>query len=95
MVGIVANFVFLIDLQFSSLFTTDVSKYEIRNQWEYDHNILRSNATLDWLIFSNRAKTKLAMLAFLYCEEIVKNSNESFPIRYFNCDSLFLVLVLL
>ena len=62
-------------LQFSSLFTTtDVSKYEIRNQWVYDHCILRSNATLDWLILSNRAKTKLAMLAFLYCGEIVKNT---------------------
>ena len=63
-------------LQFSSLFIiTVVSKYEIRNQWVYDHYILRWNATLDWLIFSDRAKTKLAMLAFLYCIEIVKNSS--------------------
>ena len=62
-------------LQFSSLFiTTDVSKYEIRNQWVYDYYILRPNATLDWLIFSDRAKTKLAMLAFFYYGEIVKNS---------------------
>ena len=77
-VGIIANFVSPIYVQFSSLFTTtDDSKCEIRNQWVYDHYILRSNATLDWLIFSDKAKTKLAMLAFLYCGDIVKNSIES------------------
>ena len=36
--------------------------------------ILRLNATLDWLIFNDRAKTKLTTLAILYCREIVKNS---------------------
>ena len=34
--------------------------------------ILWINATLDQLIFNGRAKTKLAMLAFLYCGEIIK-----------------------
>ena len=62
-------------MQFPSLFATiDVSKYEIRNQWECYHYILRSNATLDSLILINGTKTKLVMLAFLYCGEIVKNS---------------------
>ena len=32
------------------------------------------NTILDWLIFNDRAKTKLVMLAFLYCGKIVKNS---------------------
>ena len=31
------------------------------------------NATLDWLIFNDRAKTKLV---FLFCGEIVKNSTQ-------------------
>ena len=29
---------------------------------------------LDWLIFNGRAETKLVMLAFLYCGELVKKS---------------------
>ena len=62
-------------LHFSALFTsTDVSKCEIRNLRACEDYILRSSATLDWLVFNERAKTKLAMLAILYCGEIVKNS---------------------
>ena len=58
-------------LQFLSLFTlTDVSKCEIRNKGVHEDCILRLNATSNWLIFNDRAKTKLA---FLYCAEIVKN----------------------
>ena len=30
--------------------------------------------SLDWLTFTSRAKTKLAMLAFLFCGEFVNNS---------------------
>ena len=62
-------------LQFSCLFaSTDVGKCEIRNLELYEDYIWRSNALLDQLIFNGRAKTKLAMLAFLFCGEIVKNS---------------------
>ena len=35
------------------------------------------HALLDQSIFNDGAKTKLAMLAFLYCGEFVKNSIES------------------
>ena len=62
-------------LQFLSLFTsTGASKCEIRNEGIIEDCTLRLNATLDWLIFNGRAKTKLAMLPFLYYGEIVKNS---------------------
>ena len=64
-------------LQFLSLFTsTDVSKCELEIKEYIEDYILRStqNATLDWLVFDDRAKTKLAILAFLYCGKIVKNS---------------------
>ena len=64
-----------IQLLFFSLFApTDASKYEIRNQGVYEDFISRLNTLLDYLIFNGRAKTKLAMLAFLYCGEFVKNS---------------------
>ena len=62
-------------LQFSSLIaSTDVSTCEISNQGVCEDYILRLNATLFWLIFNGRAKTKLATLAFLCCGETVKNS---------------------
>ena len=65
-------------LQFSSVLTsTNVCKREIRNQRAYEDYILRINVTLNWLVFNSRAKTKLAMLAFLHCGEIVKNSIEN------------------
>ena len=63
-------------LQFSSLFApTVVSKCEIRNQGVHEDYVSRLHALLEQLIFKARDKTKLAMLAFLHCGEIVKNSN--------------------
>ena len=62
-------------MQFSSLFASAAdNKCEMRNLGAYEDYILRLNATLDWLILNDRAKIKLATLAFLYCAEIVKNS---------------------
>ena len=59
-------------IAFALFASTGVSKCEIRNQGGNEDCILRLNATLDWLMFNDRAKTKLAKLAFLYCGEIVK-----------------------
>ena len=42
---------------------------------EIKEHILPINAWTMQLIFNSRSKTKLAMLAFLYCGEIVKNSS--------------------
>ena len=68
-------------LQCSSLFApTDASKYKITNQGIYKDYISIINVMLDWLIFNGRAKTKLAMLAFLYCREFVKNSINYFQV---------------
>ena len=64
-------------MQFSRLFATnDISKCEIRNQGIHEDYISRLHTLLKYLIFNGRAKTKLAMLAFLYCVEFVKNSIE-------------------
>ena len=64
-------------LQFSSLFApTVLSKCEIRNQGVHEDYISRLNALLEYSSFNGRAKTKLAMLAFLYCVEFVKNSSD-------------------
>ena len=46
----------------------------IRNQGVHRYYISGLNALLEQLIFGGRAKMKLAMLAFLYCAEFVKNS---------------------
>ena len=63
-------------LQFSSLFATnDTSNCEVRNQGIHEDYISRLHASLAQLIFNGRAKTKLAMLAFFYCGEFVKNSS--------------------
>ena len=35
---------------------------------------MRLYILLDWLIFNGTSKTNLAMLAFLYCKELMKNS---------------------
>ena len=68
----------VIYLQFSSLFATnDASKCEIRNQGIHQDYISRLHASSAQLIFNGRAKTKLAMLAFLCCGEFVKNSTVS------------------
>ena len=39
--------------------------------------ISRLQTLLVFLILNGTAKTKLAILAFLYCGQIVKNSNET------------------
>ena len=61
-------------LQFSSLFATyDASKFETRYQWmQYDY-ISRLQTSLVQFLSNDTAKTKLAILAFLYCGEFVKN----------------------
>ena len=51
---------------------TDVSRCEIRNQGIDEGYNSRLHTWLDKLTFTGRAKTKLAMLAFLYCGEYVK-----------------------
>ena len=51
-----------------------MSQCKIRNQEIHRDYILRLHALFEWFIFDGRVKTKLAMLAFLYCEEFVKNS---------------------
>ena len=54
-------------LQFSSLFApTDINKLEIRNQGTCEDYISRLHALLNQLIFNSKAKTKLAMLSFMY-----------------------------
>ena len=70
-------------LQFSSVFIpTDVNKWEIRNQGVNEDYISRLYALLDWLIFNAKAKTKLAMLPFLYWRPFVKNSDD-FLVNYY------------
>ena len=60
---------------------TDASKCEIRSQEVCKDYISRLHTSLDPLIVIGRAKMKLAMLAFLYCGEFVKNSNDWSPAR--------------
>ena len=57
---------------------TDASKFKIGNHGVHEDYISMLNALLDFLIFKGKAKTKLPMLAFLYCGEIVKNSVKTF-----------------
>ena len=75
-VGIIANFVFIYICSFLLylVILTGLSKCKIRNQGEYKDYISRLYILLDLLIFNGTAKTKLAMLAFLYYGEFVKNS---------------------
>ena len=44
------------------------------NQEEHKEYISGLRTLLDYLTFNSTAKRKLAMLAFLYCRELVKNS---------------------
>ena len=70
----------LLPTLYSHMFaSTDVSKYEIRNQGVHKHYISGLNALFDRLIYNGNAKTKLAMLAFLYCREFVIKEGLSFP----------------
>ena len=73
-VAILANFVFhhisSFCLYLHQLMLVEVN-LKIKGIWDY---ILQLYATLDSLNFNNRAKMKLATLAFLYCGGIVKNS---------------------
>ena len=67
----------------SSLFTPiDVSKCEIRCQLVQEHYISRLQTSFISLVNSlyGTAKTKLTILAFLYCGEFLKNSKVT--IRY-------------
>ena len=69
-------------LQLPSLFATcDGSKYEIRYQWIWYNYISRLQTSLAWLLFNGTMKTKLAILAFLYCKEFVKNPNAPSELR--------------
>ena len=74
-VGIVVNFVFPYICSFllylHQLMLVNV-KLEITGRMRI--TFLRINASFDQLIFNVRDKTKLAMLAFLCCRDIVKNS---------------------
>ena len=57
--------------QFSS---TDASKFENSNQEVYEDYVVMLHILLDVLIFFGTSKTKLVMLAFLYCREFVKKT---------------------
>ena len=52
-----------------------LNKCEIRCQWVQEDYILGLKTSLILLISNGTAKRKLAILAFLYCREFVKNSN--------------------
>ena len=52
----------------------DVKKYEIKCQMVLEDYILISHTSLVLLISNSTAKTKLAILTFLCCDEFVKNS---------------------
>ena len=61
-------------MQFPSLFVSyDISKCDIRYHWVQADYISRFNTLLDFFISNGTAKTKLAILASLYCGEFVKN----------------------
>ena len=63
-------------LHFHSIFTPCiVSKCEIRCQWVPEDYISMLYTSLVLLISNCMSKTKLAILAFLYCGEFVKNSS--------------------
>ena len=71
-ISIFANFVFLLAVYLFA--RIEVSKCELGNQGVHGNYISRIQTLLGELIFNGTIKTKLAMLAFSYCGEIVKNS---------------------
>ena len=52
-------------------------KLEIK-RYVYQDYISKLHTLMNQLVFNDRAKTKLAMLAFLYYHEFVKNSIVAF-----------------
>ena len=63
----------LLPTLYSHIFvSTNASKCEIRNQEVCEDYTWLLQALLNQLIFSGKAKTKLAVLVFLYCGGIVK-----------------------
>ena len=66
----------IICLQFPSLLAPHAfSQCKIRDQQLQEDHISRLRTSLDQLIPNDIAKTKLAIMAFSYCREFVKNSS--------------------
>ena len=66
--------------QFPPLFApSDVSKCRIRYQWGLEDKTSRLQTLLVLFFHNSIAKTKLAMLAFLYYIEFVKTSIDTLP----------------
>ena len=62
-------------LQFSPLLAPhDINRCEIRYHWVQEYYILRLQISLILFFSHETAKTKLALLSFLYCWEFVKTS---------------------
>ena len=79
-VGVIANFIFLYISSFllylHQLMLVNV-KLEIKGWMRITfHGYIYIYILLDKLILNGTAKMKLAMLAFLYCREFVKNFDE-------------------
>ena len=73
-IGIYCQLCIPIYFQFPSLFALyDISKCDIRYQWVRAHYISRLKTLLVFSISKDTAKTKLAILASLYCWEFAKN----------------------
>ena len=65
-----------IHLQFPLLFVAyDFNKYEIRYQWVQEDYVSRLRTSLVQFLSNGTAKMKLAILAFLHCENFVKTSS--------------------
>ena len=83
-VGIIANFVlpYICSLLlFLGHFAA--GKRQIKCQWVQYNCISRFNILLVWYFSNGTAKTKLAILAFLYCGVFVKNSNVDGAVKIF------------
>ena len=76
-------------LQFPSLFLHYVSKCEITYQCVQENYISKLQTSLVQFVSDGTAKIKLAILAFLYCGEFVKNSIEF--IRIFSINTKFVI----
>ena len=55
----------------------DFCKHEIEYQWVKEHTILMLKTSSVLYISNGTAKTRLAIMPFLYCEEFVKTSSGS------------------
>ena len=75
-IAIIVNFVFQYIFLFRPLFALyDVGKCEIRCHWVQEDYILMMQTSVIEFSSNGVAKTKLAILAFLYCGRFVKNFN--------------------